>query len=173
MPIVYLLTNIVNGKKYIGATTASAERRRTELYSKARSKSERGKHTKLSKDMRIFKKSHFEISILECCDNIDAMFEAEKYWIAKLDSINEGYNHSAGGIGNDSNFKTKESIQKSAASKLGVKRKPFSLLTKKRMSESAKKRWTAEYKQTVSDRMKRSDHFKKRNELGQFTGVVY
>ena len=93
MGIIYLITNDLNDKKYVGLTTRDLEFRWKEHC----------RHSSQSIDSAITKygKHHFHISILEDCPE-DKLDEREQYWIKYYDSFNNGYNLTNGGRG--SNF---------------------------------------------------------------------
>ena len=85
--IIYLITNTVNDKVYIGQTTNDITTRFKQHCNT--------KYTKLGKAISNIGKSKFSISVLE--DNIldlDSLAEREQYYINKYNSINNGYNSS-------------------------------------------------------------------------------
>lgn len=90
MSIIYLITNNVNGKRYIGKTTKTMESRfRRHKYSAANPK------TYLHKAMAKYGFDAFVVSLIEHADDLDSR---EKYWIAKLQPE---YNMTVGGEGGD------------------------------------------------------------------------
>lgn len=167
--IVYMLKNTRTQKCYIGATTATPTRRLSELFSKAK----HGLNTKLSDSMRQYPKQTFEIHVLEKCQSRAQMFQAEAKWIEKLDTIKTGYNEAVGGIGNAGIFRKPECVRKSAASKVGKKRAPFSEDTKKKMSDAAKLRCDSEWRKKQSESAATSIKLRNRDKSGKLTGVIY
>ena len=84
---VYIISNDVNSKVYIGQTTNSIyERFKQHCYTK---------YTKLGKAITEIGKEHFHISILEDnIENLDLLVNIEQHYIDKYDSIKNGYNSS-------------------------------------------------------------------------------
>lgn len=85
--IIYLITNIVNGKKYIGRTKRGIEHRfRAHLHS-----SKQGSNTYFHKAIRKYGKENFKLEILEESDR-------EEHWI---EILKPEYNMTKGGDGGD------------------------------------------------------------------------
>ncbi len=94
--IIYLISNTINEKVYIGQTTTNLEVRWKQ-------------HCKRSKQLNIKNPSHFslairfygtecwEFSILEEIDNKELLNEREIFWIDYYNSFNNGYNSTTGG----------------------------------------------------------------------------
>ena len=89
--IVYKITNLINGKVYIGQTIQSLEKRFTEHCYK------NSKCFKLAKTIKKYGKENFIIEELESCNNIDNLNKAEEYWIKEYNAIENGYNLTNGG----------------------------------------------------------------------------
>ena len=95
--IIYCLTNVINGKKYVGMTTMTLERRVAGHFGSA------------SKDSRMYVlraiakygKDVFKSSVLQECETFEELITAEKFWIAKLNTMDHaiGYNLTLGGEG--------------------------------------------------------------------------
>lgn len=97
MPVVYLITNRINGKHYVGITKHTIESRfRDHICNSKNPKLDRN----LYRAMRKYGTDNFEVSLLEECHD-DAIYEAEQKWIAIYNSNNfeHGYNMTAGGEG--------------------------------------------------------------------------
>lgn len=98
--VVYKITNLLNGKIYIGATTKSSYERfnyhlkemRAELNGKRPS-------TIFHRALAEYGERNFVIEDLEYCSDEKTLFEREDYWIRKLNAINLeiGYNNAYGG----------------------------------------------------------------------------
>lgn len=84
---IYLTTNKINNKKYIGQHKGSL----TDRYF--------GSGILLQKAIEKYGKDNFAKEILEICNSQEELDEKEKYWIKKYDAINseEFYNLSEGG----------------------------------------------------------------------------
>ena len=97
MAIIYKITNVVNGKIYIGKTSSSLEERfKMHLYDSRRKDI---KHRPLYLAMQKYGEDKFIPEVVETVDNIDDLDSRERYWIAKLDTYNHGYNATLGGDG--------------------------------------------------------------------------
>ena len=86
---VYLVTNKLDGKKYVGQTTRTLEQRFAE-HSKA--------DTLLGKAIRTDGAENFSIEVLATCETQEELDEQERFFIAKLDcKFPNGYNTMNGG----------------------------------------------------------------------------
>ena len=94
MSYIYKITNIINGKSYIGKTNYSIEKRFKEHCkdSQVQSKNKRP----LYMAMRKYGVNNFKIELLEETDNPD---EREIFWIKKINTFKYGYNATIGGDG--------------------------------------------------------------------------
>lgn len=97
MGFIYCVTNILNGKRYVGQTTTTiAERWRCHV-DHTRADVKRLPCPALYKAMRKHGVEHFVIECLEECD-VASLDERERFWIEKLDTFGEnGYNLTVGG----------------------------------------------------------------------------
>lgn len=94
---IYVITNDVNGKQYVGKTNFSIERRFKEHI--ADSKKERCEKRPLYSAMNKYGVEHFYIEQLEECSPEDSA-NREEYWITKLNTYgHKGYNATKGGDG--------------------------------------------------------------------------
>lgn len=96
MAIIYVITNQINKKQYVGVTKFSLEKRFKEHCRD--SKKERCKNRLLYFDMNKYGVENFCIEELEQCEDNDR-FNREVYWVNKLDTCNNGYNFTFGGTG--------------------------------------------------------------------------
>lgn len=96
MAYIYKITNIINNKIYIGATTKTVKDRfRSHIKD---SKSNRCKHRPLYKAFNEYGIDNFNIEIIEECKNCER-FDREIFWIDRLNTYNNGYNDTYGGEG--------------------------------------------------------------------------
>lgn len=87
--VIYKITNILNGKIYIGQTTRTPQKRFDE-HSKADSL--------LGKDIQTFGKENFSIEILVECQTPEELDAQETFFIEKLNcKLPNGYNTKNGG----------------------------------------------------------------------------
>jgi group I intron endonuclease len=111
--IVYLAINKINGKRYIGVTRSSLERR---IYLHIKSKSCRYFHQAIKK----WGRENFEFSIIDRADTMEALHARERYWIALhgTNSREKGYNLTIGGdgvAGSNEEVRNKRSVAKMGA----------------------------------------------------------
>jgi hypothetical protein len=87
--VIYLTTNLINNKKYIGKDTNNND-------------SYLGSGVDLKKDIKMFGKSNFKKEILEYCNNKQHLVEREEYYLQKYDVENnpEFYNKTNKSFGN-------------------------------------------------------------------------
>lgn len=100
---IYLLTNLVNGKKYVGQSTdinrRFSEHLRSAQPDKYPQKSERDANCPIHKAMVKYGVNNFSLTILEECPK-EQLNEQERYWIEKLNTYidnGQGYNVTKGG----------------------------------------------------------------------------
>jgi group I intron endonuclease len=86
MPVIYKITNCISRKIYVGQAKDATKRWKAHV-----SCARRGLKTKLYCAMRGYGIENFKMEILEECQ-ISEMNSKESFWIAKLDSLNSGYN---------------------------------------------------------------------------------
>lgn len=100
MPCVYLTTNKVNDKKYIGVDTKDDP-------------NYFGSGVVIKQSIKKYGKENFKREILESSDNVKYIFEREIYWINTYNAIesNEFYNLADGGKGGNT-LNNEESIKK-------------------------------------------------------------
>jgi group I intron endonuclease len=91
--IIYLVTNKVNGKKYIGQTYVQLPYRKRRHFKSA---FVYGSNLQFHQALRKYGKESFIWDIIETTD-ISLLDEREIYWVSYHDSFNNGYNMNEGG----------------------------------------------------------------------------
>lgn len=86
---IYLITNNINNKKYVGQSVHISER-----WAQHRYNSKNGT-TRISQALRKHGIDNFTFSILEIVEDARLLTDREQYWIDYYDSINTGYNASS------------------------------------------------------------------------------
>jgi group I intron endonuclease len=119
--IVYLVTNRVNGKRYVGKTVRTLERRWYEHVTHSHGGSE---EMTLYQAIRKHGADAFELSVLEECANEEQLDEAERKWIRELGTFRREYNMTEGGDGLKGYRHTEETKRKMSESRKGA-RNPF------------------------------------------------
>lgn len=102
--VIYITTNLINGKQYIGKDT-----RNNPNYL--------GSGTYLKKSIKKYGKQNFKKEIIEHCVSLDDLIQREEYWLNYYDAganpnFYNKHNYSYGGIGVNHTDETKERISK-------------------------------------------------------------
>lgn len=97
MSFIYCITNIVNGKQYVGKTTITIKKRFKQHISD--SKKKRCENRPLYKAFHKYGIDNFKIDILEEVLDNTQLSNKEQYWIQKLNTYHYGYNATKGGDG--------------------------------------------------------------------------
>lgn len=91
---IYLITNDVNSKVYVGQTIQTLKKRFNGHC--CYSKSDRSSNMYIKRAIHKYGKDKFHITLIEECP-VDLLNERERYWISFYNSYNEGYNLTKGG----------------------------------------------------------------------------
>ena len=131
MAIIYCARSRTSGKPYVGMTIRALSVRWDQHCKDALV---RGYETHMARAVRKYGPDDFELVILEVC--LDSLWSIrERYWIAKLDSKNAGYNLTDGGEGLFGYRHSKKSRQKMS---IAAKGRVFSKIHRQRLSKARK-----------------------------------
>lgn len=101
---IYKITNLLNGKFYIGKTTKTITERFNRHIYDAENKLVK---THLANAIVKYGKDNFDIEIIDTAENINELNQKEIYWICNTDATHLGYNLTSGGDGgNTYQYKT-------------------------------------------------------------------
>lgn len=118
--VVYKVTNLVNGKIYIGKTTKGIKIR-WQRHKAAAQRQDPNDYSILHRAMNKYGFDKFKIEVLEVCVSAEASLEAEKRQIAgyKATDRDIGYNQTEGGDGTPGHRHTEDSKQRMSVAKKG------------------------------------------------------
>lgn len=117
MSLIYLITNDINDKKYVGQTVTTLKRRWQHHLDNSKLVIPDGD---LGKDIKKYGAEHFTIQELCKCTSKEDLNAKEQYYIDYYDSINNGYNILRAGTKGTSKSYPEEDIVKDYYSGLGV-----------------------------------------------------
>lgn len=92
--IIYTITNIVNGKVYVGKTINKIRRWKEHRYDSKTS------DAKLYRAIRKYGLSNFKFDVVFCVTSPDFIEDIEQEFVSLYDSYENGYNNTKGGAGN-------------------------------------------------------------------------
>ena len=97
---VYEITNLINGKKYIGKRSCECPIEEDKYMGS-------GKYLKMA--FVKYGKEYFKKEVLEICSSVEECFNKEIYYIQKFSAVksNMYYNQASGGAGGYSNYASK------------------------------------------------------------------
>jgi group I intron endonuclease len=137
--IIYLAKNKVNGKLYVGQTVKTLACRRSDHKHTAM----RGSEFVFHASIRKYGMDQIEFSVLQRCCGRVCLTEAEKWWIAHLNSmVPNGYNLTAGGEGATDSEETRK--KKSEAYKRRVTPEMMKAFMEKGQAAARGSKWTPE-----------------------------
>jgi len=175
--IVYCLTNLINGKQYVGQTTKPVEDRVKQHVRVAKRMSRNPIHCAIRK----YGIDQFAVAVLQSCNTRQELNEAEIRWISLLETRKLGYNLSEGGSGVKGRGIWKHTAE--SKQKIGDKNrgKVRSLETRKLISESVHAAMTDELRSLISastrcaltfevrSKIERNNYAKRRKQIAQLT----
>jgi group I intron endonuclease len=147
MGCIYVISNKINNKQYVGQAKNFKQRKQRHLYNTWNdNKKTRSYHMAIHRAIRKYGEDAFTWEILE--DNIpnEKMNELEMKYIAKLDTFNSGYNSNTGG---SSSFGYRHDAETRKRMSISAKNKPpVSDATRERLSKA--KRGRTHSKETLA-----------------------
>ena len=149
--LIYKITNIVNGKIYVGQTVRTLEERKQQHIRVAKS----GHKNHLYNAMRKYGIENFKFEKICDVDNIEDLNILERYYIAKYNCIKGGYNMVDGG---DNNIMFVDDVKKKHAERMRSKE------TRSKISQSMKQYrkenpFTEEHKRKLSEKAMGNHNF--------------
>jgi group I intron endonuclease len=107
---VYLITNLYDGKVYVGQTIRSVEERWQAHIAVARKGDDSSMH--VVRAIRKYGPDNFTIEVLDTADSADSLNKKERQWISNYDSCNPdiGYNVLEGGTTRTEEDRRRQSI---------------------------------------------------------------
>lgn len=114
--LIYVAECKVNGKRYVGQTVQKFEARQAHHKWKTENNIE---NTHFYNAIRKYGWDNFTWAVIvEGVDNMDSLNELEKYWIAELNTYNNGYNSTTGGDNYKRSEETKRKMSKAMTGKI-------------------------------------------------------
>lgn len=132
---VYVITNAVNGKRYVGITDVGVDQRWKLHIQHA----QYGARQAFACTIRKHGIESFKVDVLEECPDRETLYTREMHWIAELGTfIPRGYNMTLGGEGLAGLKHTDETRRKMSITRTGKKRGPFTDEQRRRCAETRK-----------------------------------
>ena len=150
MGCIYLVTNRINGKQYVGKTSKTMKVRQAVHFAHAKMEGETNIY--FHRAIRKYGSDAFDWEVLEENDRSDMLDRLERYYIKKLQTrVPHGYNLTDGGDGHPGYVRSPEWRAKVSQAKMGHF---VSEESRRRMSEGQKRAMTpARLAKMSSDRM--------------------
>lgn len=115
--LIYLVTNEINGKQYVGKTRC----RLLSRWHKHVCSAKRGSPYALHKAIRKYGPNSFSIASIFVADTEDTLSQAERLFIGALGTARHGYNLTSGGEGASGYRHTEIALERMRNAKLGKK----------------------------------------------------
>lgn len=133
---IYVITNTINDKKYIGQTRCGLKARwRAHKYNALTRK----ENTYLYNSIRKYGIEYFTMDEIDTADNLEKLNKLESHYIKKFNTMTLGYNLTSGGDACIMSMQTRSNI--SASIKEYYKNNPISEEQRKEMSKRGKIAW--------------------------------
>lgn len=165
--VIYVITNLVNGKMYVGQTVMSVLARFRRHLNGAFSPN--GKDFHFLRAIRLYGKENFQISILCSCSSQEELNLMEDLYILSRDTMNpeKGYNSRRGGA--NGKF-SEESKKRCSASKLGRKHSEESRINRSKLFRGSThpafgRKATDETRKKMSENRKGAKSYKYRHDV--------
>lgn len=159
---IYRLTNKINGKMYHGQTIEKDINDRWKAYKGVYCKSQ----PKLYNALKSYRPENFLFEVIDTTpQNQSQLDELEIFYIAKFDSMNNGYNCDPGGKGGKKSEETKKKMCTSNKGKMGMLGKHHSEETKRKLSELRKGSKNGMFGKKIPDEIKEKVSQKLRGKL--------
>lgn len=169
--IIYMATNRLDGKEYVGQTINNLKQRRNEHIGASLNKRD---NNYFHSAIRKHGPENFDWEIIQECNSIDQLNRLEIFYIGYYDTFGNGYNLTNGGKnilaseetkkrisdavkGQNNPFygKTHSILSREKITEAGKNRGPVSDETRKKMSDAQRGENNANYGKTMSDAQKK------------------
>lgn len=111
--IIYMHTNKLNGKSYIGQTIYTLEKRFKEHVCESENKKHKAYNTHFHNALRKYGVENFESKILDVAFSKEGLNAKEQFWILWYGTFGNGYNHNIGGGSGRCSKEAREKLSKS------------------------------------------------------------
>ena len=91
--IIYMVTNLLDGRKYIGATSDSLSRRKSDHTNKGG----KGLGSRFQEALKTYGKEAFEWEQIDTANSLNELAEKESQYVLQYETKEEGYNTDRGG----------------------------------------------------------------------------
>ena len=115
---IYVVTNLVNNKKYIGQSVNIRRRFKSHHLVDYCNINNCNYNTKFYQAIRKYGIDNFKVEILELCEDIKKLDEKEIKYIEQFDTFKNGYNSTKGGQSWSENIHSKETEEKRKQTRL-------------------------------------------------------
>lgn len=108
--LVYLITNLVNSKRYVGITTGSVDARFKEHC--CWTPSHRQKKSAIHEAIVKYGVDNFKVEQIDQAESMEELYKKEQFWIETLGTFQKEYNLTKGGVGSHGRILSEETIEK-------------------------------------------------------------
>lgn len=145
--VVYLVTNLINNKKYIGYTTKTLKERMQGHFHKAKCNKDKHYFYLFAQALRKYSKESFKWEEICSCSTLEECQEKEIFYIKEYNTVSpNGYNLTHGGNGGIQSDETKDKISKSLKKYFLTNESPLKKISKEERTRMGKQAWATKIK---------------------------